>query len=205
MKKVKGYWVDKNRNKWDATFYTKDQALGYSISLYKCKDCINCTDCTNCEYCIDCVACHNCLGCSRCMYCKNCNFCTKCRGVSDCNGCENRQSMEFTKKEIKGLKEYLKVCVNGRIMDSLTFIHNGEDYSLSYEFSGLGDVSVCIAKYDYENEDDVLNILFRERFSYSLYDENDEKKTEDEIDDEIIDFTKKALDSIGIYSVEALV
>ena len=91
--------------------------------------------------------------------------------------------MEFTKKEIKGIKEYLKVCVNGR-MDSLTFIHNGEDYSLSYEFSGLGEVSVCIAKYDYENEDEGLNILFDERFSYSLYDENDEKKTDDEIDDE---------------------
>lgn len=113
--------------------------------------------------------------------------------------------MEFTKKEIKGLKEYLKVCINSRIMDSLTFIHNGEDYSLSYEFSGSGEVSVCIAKYDYENEDEVLNILFRESFSYSLYDENDEKKTEDEIDDEIIDFTKSAFDSIGIDSVEALV
>ena len=112
--------------------------------------------------------------------------------------------MEFTKKEIKGIKEYLKVCVNGR-MDSLTFIHNGEDYSLSYEFSGLGEVSVCIAKYDYENEDEGLNILFDERFSYSLYDENDEKKTDDEIDNEIIDFTKNAFDSIGIYSVEVLV
>lgn len=97
MKKVKGYWVDKNGNKWDATLYTKDQALGYSISLYNCKDCINCTDCTKCEHCIDCVACHNCLGCFRCMSCKNCNFCEHCRGVSDCNGCENRQSMEFTK------------------------------------------------------------------------------------------------------------
>lgn len=112
--------------------------------------------------------------------------------------------MEFTKKEIKGIKEHLKVCANGK-MDSLTFIHNGEDYSLSYEFSGLGEVSVCIAKYDYENEDEALNILFDERFSYSLYDENDEKKTDDEIDDEIIDFTKNAFDSIGIDSVEVLV
>ena len=111
--------------------------------------------------------------------------------------------MEFTKKEIKGIKEHLKVCAND-IMVSLTFIHNGEDYSLSYEFSGLGEVSVCIAKYDYEN-DEGLNILFDERFSYDLYDENDEKKTDDEIDDEIIDFTKKAFDSIGIYSVEVLV
>ena len=108
--------------------------------------------------------------------------------------------MEFTKKEIKGIKEHLKVCANGR-MDSLTFIHNGEDYSLSYEFSGLGEVSVCIAKYDYENEDEGLNILFDERFSYDL----DEKKTDDEIDDEIIDFTKNAFDSIGIDSVEVLV
>lgn len=112
--------------------------------------------------------------------------------------------MEFTKKEIKGIKEHLKVCANGRMV-SLTFIHNGEDYSLSYEFYGLGEVSVCIAKYDYENEDEGLNILFDERFSYDLYDENDEKKTDDEIDDEIIDFTKNAFDSIGIYSVEVLV
>lgn len=112
--------------------------------------------------------------------------------------------MEFTKKEIKGIKEYLKACANGR-MDSLTFIHNGEDYSLSYEFSGLGEVSVCIAKYDYEDEDEGLNILFDERFSYDLYDENDEKKTDDEIDNEIIDFTKSAFDSIGIYIVEVLI
>lgn len=112
--------------------------------------------------------------------------------------------MEFTKKEIKGIKEYLKVCANGR-MDSLTFIHNGEDYSLSYEFHELGEVSVCIAKYDYEDDYEGLNILFDERFSYSLYDENDEKKTDDEIDDEIIDFTKNAFDSMGIYNVEVLV
>lgn len=114
--------------------------------------------------------------------------------------------MEFTKKEIKGIKEHLKVCANGR-MDSLTFIHNGEDYSLSYEFHGLGEVSVCIAKYDYTDDyvDEGLNILFDERFSYSLYDENDEKKTDDEIDDEIIDFTKNAFDSMGIYNVEVLV
>ena len=41
--------------------------------------------------------------------------------------------------------------------------------------------------------------------AYSLYDENDEKKTDDEIDDEIIDFTKNAFDSIGIYNAEVLV
>lgn len=108
--------------------------------------------------------------------------------------------MEFTKKEIKGIKEHLKVCANGR-MDSLTFIHNGKDYSLSYEFSRLGEVSVCIAK----NEDKGLNILFNERFSYDLYDENDEKKTDDEIDNEIIDLTKSVFDCIGFYSVEVLV
>ena len=112
--------------------------------------------------------------------------------------------MEFTKKEIKGIKEHLKVCVNGR-MNFLTFIYNGGGYSLSYEFSGLGEASVCIAKYDYENEDEGLNIIFDERFYYDLYDENDEKKTDDEIDDEIIDFTKNAFDSIGIYSVEVIV
>ena len=80
--------------------------------------------------------------------------------------------MEFTKKEIKGIKEHLKVCANGR-MDSLTFIHNGEDYSLSYEFHGLGEVSVCIAKYDYENEDEGLNILFDERFFFFFFYENE--------------------------------
>lgn len=112
--------------------------------------------------------------------------------------------MEFTKEQVKTIKEYLKACSNGR-MDSLTFMHKGEDYSLSYDFSGLFEVFVSIAKYDYENEDEGLIILFDERLSYSLYDENDEKKSDDEIDNEIIDFTKNAFDSIGIYSVEALV
>lgn len=112
--------------------------------------------------------------------------------------------MEFTKEQGKRIKEYLKVCGNGR-MDSLTFMHKGEDYSLSYHFSGLCEVFVSIAKYDYENEDEGLIILFDERFSYSLYDDNDEKKTCNEIDNEIINFTQNAFDSIGIDSVEALV
>lgn len=103
--------------------------------------------------------------------------------------------MEFTKEQRKRIKEHLKVCGNGR-MDSLTFMHKGEDYSLSYDFSGLGEVFVYIAKYDYENEDEGLITLFDERFSYSLC---------DEIDNEIINFTQNAFDSIGIDSVEALV
>lgn len=109
--------------------------------------------------------------------------------------------MEFTKEQGKRIKEYLKVCGNGR-MDSLTFKHKGEDYSLSYDFSGLCEVFVSIAKYDYENEDEGLITLFDERFSYNLY---DEKKSDDEIDNEIINFTQNAFDSIGIDSVEALV
>lgn len=112
--------------------------------------------------------------------------------------------MEFTKEQRKRIKEHLKVCGNGR-MDSLTFMHKGEDYSLSYDFFGLGEVFVYIAKYDYENEDEGLITLFDERFSYSLCDENDEKKSDDEIDNEIINFTQNAFDIIGIDSVEALV
>lgn len=109
--------------------------------------------------------------------------------------------MEFTKEQEKRIKEHLNVCGNGR-MDSLTFMHKDEDYTLKYEFSGLGDVSVCIAKCDYENEDEGLKILFNESFSYILC---DEEKTDDDFDNEIIDFTKNALDRIGIDSVEALV
>lgn len=51
----------------------------------------------------------------------------------------------------------------------------------------------------------IFFVFFHNQISYSLYDENDEKKTDDEIDDEIIDFTKSAFDSIGIYNVEVLV
>lgn len=59
---IHGYWVDENNNKWDAVYYTKEEAEKYSKTLVNCRDCENCEDCINCVGCRDCIRCANCIG-----------------------------------------------------------------------------------------------------------------------------------------------
>jgi len=46
MKKENGYWVDKNGNKGNIEFYTRQKAIDAAKTLMDCTDCTNCTDCT---------------------------------------------------------------------------------------------------------------------------------------------------------------
>lgn len=49
VKKVKGFWVDKNNNCWDSLIYTQEEALEHSKSLVNCRDCVNCENLMFCN------------------------------------------------------------------------------------------------------------------------------------------------------------
>ena len=57
MKKVKGFWVDENENRWDCKKYSLDKAIELSKSLIKCYNCNNCENCQYCHSCFDCISC----------------------------------------------------------------------------------------------------------------------------------------------------
>lgn len=37
------FWVDKNNNKWNSRYFSKEEALEASKSLINCTDCVNCS------------------------------------------------------------------------------------------------------------------------------------------------------------------
>lgn len=86
VKKVKGFWVDKNNNCWDSLIYTQEEALEHSKSLVNCKDCINCENLMFCKGCRDCK---DCYACKNCKDCKDCSFCDNCSACKDCGRCKN--------------------------------------------------------------------------------------------------------------------
>ena len=57
MKKLNNYWTDANNNKWNASIYSKDQALKQSASLVNCSDCSRCSGCSDCSRCSGCYDC----------------------------------------------------------------------------------------------------------------------------------------------------
>ena len=81
LKKINGFWVDKNNNRWYITIYTKEEAKRFSKSLVNCNYCHNCHDCYYCYYC------HNCHYCDYCHYCNKCDYCIKCYNCYYCNDC----------------------------------------------------------------------------------------------------------------------
>lgn len=85
LKKINGYWMDENNNRWDTKIYTKEQAEKFSKSLVDCYNCYNCDNCYNCRYCDYCNNCHNCHQCS---YCGNCRYSSNCYNCYDCRYCD---------------------------------------------------------------------------------------------------------------------
>ena len=69
IKRVNNYWVDKNNNKWNSLFFTKEEAIVCSGSLISCHDCHDCRDCRDCRNCYYCSNCWGCWGCKGCMNC----------------------------------------------------------------------------------------------------------------------------------------
>jgi len=67
IKLIDGFWVI-GTNKWDANFYSKEEAQKFSSTLIDCLNCINCTNCSGCRYC---------------SYCSDCSYCRDCRGCSN--------------------------------------------------------------------------------------------------------------------------
>lgn len=80
------YWVDKNNNKWNAKFYTKENAIKCSESLVNCYNCVNCIDCEDCVECNGCIGCMDCVCCHNCFFCDDCNFYTNGRFLHNMTG-----------------------------------------------------------------------------------------------------------------------
>lgn len=53
VERVGWFWIDENGNKWNARYFSKEEALDYSKSLINCENCINCYDSDNCRKCRD--------------------------------------------------------------------------------------------------------------------------------------------------------
>ncbi len=93
MKKIDGYWIDENGNRWNDC--SKERAKELSSSMINCYNCDNCWDCRNCHYCHDCWDCRNChycdncYNCDNCHNCHNCNNCDNCRDCWNCDNCDN--------------------------------------------------------------------------------------------------------------------
>lgn len=81
MKKIDGYWVDENGNRWNDCSKERAKELSSSmINCYNCNNCCGCHYCHNCHYCDNCRNCHNCWGCQYCRVCQDCEDCWDCRG-----------------------------------------------------------------------------------------------------------------------------
>ena len=55
-----GWHIDENNNRWDADFYTAEQAEAFSQTLKDCRDCSYCRGCSDCRYCRGCSYCSDC-------------------------------------------------------------------------------------------------------------------------------------------------
>ena len=80
-------WKDENGNTWNASKYTREQALEHSESLKGCTNCHNCMNCEGCTGCVDCFACINCTNCTSCGYSENCVDCQACAESTNCSNC----------------------------------------------------------------------------------------------------------------------
>ena len=80
MKKVNGYFIDENNNKWSEKKFTMEEALHLSGTLTDCTNCVNCTNCINCVNSTNCINCTNCFYCIDCIDCNSCTICACCNG-----------------------------------------------------------------------------------------------------------------------------
>lgn len=112
MKKVNGYWVDENENKWYANSCSKKQAEEFSKTLIDCvgcrdcRNCVGCQDCNGCtgsNYCQHCTSCHGCISCSWCSHCFNCRNCNDCIRCEKCNDCWSSHDCKDS--------NYLTICM----------------------------------------------------------------------------------------------
>jgi len=89
MKKIDGFYVDENNNKWSTEVETLETATAKSKTLIGCRDCSDCRYCSNCSNCSDCRYCRYCSYCSSCSSCRDCSSCSDCRYCSNCSSCSD--------------------------------------------------------------------------------------------------------------------
>lgn len=85
IKREGEFWVDSRNNRWDDSWYSKEEAEYFSASLIDCRNCTNCKFCNHCNDCSWCSYCRNCNGCSSCINCSYCSGCSYCNHCSDCD------------------------------------------------------------------------------------------------------------------------
>ena len=104
MEKLNGFWVDKNRNRWNCDLHTEDEAQNRSNTMIHCYDCVDCSHCSDCSYCSYCSNCSGCSGCSSCKGCSNCLDCSSCSRCSRCSRCKGCSGFESNPKRYTGDK-----------------------------------------------------------------------------------------------------
>lgn len=95
MKKIDGYYVDENGNKWSENLFSEEKAIKFSETMVGCRECTDCEDCRDCSFCTNCTNCdycdycNNCVDCINCTSCINCVTCNACSDCDDCKECAN--------------------------------------------------------------------------------------------------------------------
>lgn len=80
-------YVDNAGNKWEASSFSKEEAIKASLTLDNCHNCINCRDCKNSIDCENCKGCVNCVGMVHCEDCKDSLFCSNSKKLTNCKVC----------------------------------------------------------------------------------------------------------------------
>lgn len=164
LRKINGYWVDKNNNRWDVNEYNYKDAKKISKSMIMCKNCTNCNKCYYCEDCFDCVYCLHCRNCNKCWHNKFCNNliesnrCENCNNLSycdDCVLCENLKSC-YSCIECEDCENLVNCCYatnsQGCInCSSINNCKNSNECDYVKNFNGTPDrkYSVCIGKFNF--------------------------------------------------------
>ena len=80
----KKWWIDKNKNRWQAEKYSQEEAKACSATLVNCERCVNSAQLINCKRCVDCIHCNNCVDCVECIRCYDCQECYQCKWCDEC-------------------------------------------------------------------------------------------------------------------------
>lgn len=92
MKKISGYWIDANNNRWNCDIFTEERAKKYSETLIDCTLCTDCSYCSYCNYCTRCTECSDCFDCTECSECTDCSYCSDCLDCTYCSDCTGYKS-----------------------------------------------------------------------------------------------------------------
>lgn len=136
---IEGYWTNtETNNRWDASKFSKEEALRHDGDLVGCKNCTDCISCSDCSSCTDCKICYTCVNCQDCTSCWNCDSCSSCDGCEVCwfignaTDCKYNHDEQGNKQKIKGelkmnLIDFLKA--NNLTTNDIDQVYFGKDHA----------------------------------------------------------------------------